>query len=384
VSESLGILEVTDATISLLWEACRREPDVAAIRSAAERDLQAELVVALALGHRIGPLLWRAVDTAGCADALGTEGDRLRELADTFRMQALVLHPQAVAMSVEPLTAVGLEPLIMKGPTLIDRYPEPGLRPMDDVDLLLPPEDHNRAVRTLTAAGWTVSRPRARGLYDTQFRHPDLPSMPLELHYGLEGWHEKSNRLDPRWVWQQRVPIDCLGTSAFGLPLEVELVSLAAHAGKPYHGFDRLIWLADLSMATSHAQQHDGVDWDRVMNVARSTECVTVVSAALQMATRMGLDMPKDKFPLPTSGWRSVPLGRLLNANWPVAHGAGTFHVRFALVDSRWRRVVLFVAGSRNFSWSERVHLPQRATARVIEVVRESRSGPGARGTMVK
>ncbi|HEY2213705.1 MAG TPA: hypothetical protein VGH31_01525, partial [Acidimicrobiales bacterium] len=89
--------------------------------------------------------------------------------------------------------------------------------------------------------------------------------------------------------------------------------------------------------------------------------------------------------PLPTTGWRTVPMAKLLGADWPIAHGAGgTFHVRFALVDTRWRRTVLFFAGSRNFSWSERLHLPQRATARALEVFRSSRHGSTVPDSAVK
>jgi len=366
---------VSESTVTLLWEACRKYPEVGTIRAAVDSGIQPELLVMLALNHRIGPLLWRAMTAAGCADSLGPEGVRLKELSDTFRMQALTLHPHAVALAVAPLTDAGLKPLIMKGPTLMDRYPETGLRPMDDIDLFLPAGDHERAIDVLCASGWTVSRAMTRGLYDTQFRHPGLPSIPLELHLGLEGWHERSNRIEPTWLWEQRIPAEYLGTPAFGLPLEVEVVSLAAHAGKPYHGFDRLIWLADLTMAVTDAQEHGEIDWDRIVELAQATECMTVVTAALHMAARMGLQFPGRLFPLPTTGWRTVPMAKLLRADWPVHHGQGTFHVRFALIDTRWRRTVLFFAGSRNFSWSERIHLPQRATARALEVFRASRHG---------
>ncbi|HEY2213744.1 MAG TPA: nucleotidyltransferase family protein, partial [Acidimicrobiales bacterium] len=292
---------VSDATVNLLWEACRPYPDVAAIRAIVDGgDLQPELVVFLALNHRIGPMLWRALTAAGCDDALGDEGTRLRDLSDTFRMQSLTLHPQAVSMAVSPLTEAGLKPIILKGPTLMERYPEAGLRPMDDIDLFLPAADHQRAIAALLASGWTVSRAMTRGLYDTQFRHPGLPAIPLELHLGLEGWHERSNRINPTWLWEQRIPAEYLGTPAYGLPLEVEVVSLAAHAGKPYHGFDRLIWLVDITMAITDAQARGEVDWERIVELARDTECMSVVTAALHMAARIGLQFPHHLFPLPT------------------------------------------------------------------------------------
>ena len=370
---------VTDSTLELLWEACRRVPDVDAIRAAASGEIQPSAIVTLSLANRIGPLLWRALVTAGCEDALGDERSRVEELANLYLLQELLLFPQGVALAVGPLVDAGLEPVVMKGPAVARKYPAPGLRPMDDLDLLLPREHHEDALRALGKAGWTVSRGRSRDVYDTQLRHPDVPSLPVEVHYGLEGWFERSNRLDPMWLWSRRVPIECLGTPAFGLPLEEEVVSLAAHAGKPFHGFDRMVWLADLAMIIGEAQEHGGINWDRIEDVARQSQCVTVVSAALRMATRMGLSVPDDRFILPQSGWRSVPLQRLLRSDWPVAHTGGTFHFRFALVDSAWRRLALMGAAPYRSSTSERVHLPARAAARAVDVWRKSRATPGRR-----
>jgi hypothetical protein len=364
-------ISVSAATTSLLWESCRRDLELESIRHAANGDLQPSLLAGLALSNRLVPLLWRAMEAAGVEDRLEDERAHLSELATLFRMQALLVHPMAVSLAVGPLTAVGLEPVVMKGPAVASRYPEAGLRPMDDLDLLLPPEQHDRGLGALLAAGWTVSRPRGRGWYDTQLRHPEVPAMPLELHYGLDGWHERFNRLHPQWLWEQRVPMDCLGTAAFGLPLEVEVVSLAAHAGKPYHGFDRMIWLADLAMILTDAAT---ISWDQVERLARVKQCVTVVNVALNMATRMGLAVPEGHFALPQTGWRAAPLQHLQATNWPVSPMQGRFHTRFVLADTTWWRLVLLAGSLHHASWSDRVHLPQRAASRVVDLWRHARN----------
>ena len=76
-----------------------------------------------------------------------------------------------------------------------------------------------------------------------------MPSLLLELHYGLEGSVRSAS---PRWTrascGRGVSRSACAGTPAFGLPLAEELVVLAAHAGKPHHGFVRLMWIADLAM----------------------------------------------------------------------------------------------------------------------------------------
>ena len=201
------------------------------------------------------------------------------------------------------MTDAGLEPVVFKGPAVAARYPEPGLRPMEDIDLLLPRRDHQRALAALAAAGWRVVRPGGPDRYDTVLTHDEVPSLSLELHYGLEGTSQRVTALDPGALWERRQPIACAGTPAFGLPLADELVVLAAHAGKPHHGFVRLAWVADLAMIVGDAAERGTpVDWERVRAIAAEARCLTVVAAALALAARVGVEPPAGLFPLPTPG----------------------------------------------------------------------------------
>ena len=149
---------VTEQTATLLWEACRRDPDPAGVRRALAGGANTAWAVRAAADQRIGALLWRALDAAGSLDALGPDRATLGDMADAFRMEAALLLPRAVALAVRPLTNVGLEPVVFKGPAVAARYPEPGLRPMDDIDLLLPRADHGRSLEALRHAGWQVAR----------------------------------------------------------------------------------------------------------------------------------------------------------------------------------------------------------------------------------
>jgi hypothetical protein len=256
-------------------------------------------------------------------------------------MEALLLIPHAVALSVQPLTAAGLEPVVFKGPVVAGRYPEPGLRPMGDIDLLLPVADHARALNALRRAQWRVVRAGGDGHYDTQLVHPHVPTLSLELHYGLEPSSERVTGLDPAALWERRVPLDCAGTSAFGLSRADEVVVLAAHAGKPFHGFTRLMWIADIAMVVGDAVA-DGspMDWDAVHAAAEEARCLRVVGAALALARRVGVDAPSEYFPLPTHGWRGRTLRQLLSVTWPLtAHELHRYHLTYALTDAPTQRV---------------------------------------------
>ena len=241
---------------------------------------------------------------------------------------------------MRPLTDVGLEPVVFKGPAVAARYPEPGLRPMDDIDLLLPRADHQRALGALDRAGWQVARPGAGDHYDTVLRHREIPSFLLEVHYGLEAGSERATALDSDRLWARRQPLECAGTNAFGLPPVEEIVVLAVHAGKPHHRFVRLVWMADLAMIVSHAERHDiAIDWDRVLNLALAGRCVPVVGVALAMARRAGLDTPVGLFPLPNHGCRGDTVHRLLSVTWPLRQGDLTdYQFNYALTEGRARR----------------------------------------------
>jgi hypothetical protein len=334
----------TEQTANLLWEACRREPRADSIRRALAGGADIGWAVSAASEHRIGPLLWRALDVADSLDALGPYGAALGGMADSSRMEALLLLPRAVALAVRPLTDAGLEPVVFKGPAVAARYPEPGLRPMDDIDLLLPRADHQRAVHALGDAGWQVALPGGRHTNATVLTHGGVPSLFLEVHYALEGASQRVTALDPSMLWAMRQPMECLGTTAFGLPPAEELVVLAAHAGGPHHRFARLIWMADLAMIVGASASHGtAVNWDRVRAVAEAAQCVAVVGAALEMARRAGLDVPAGLFSLPARGRRGDIVSQLLSISWPLTHlELPGWQFRYALADGRAQRVKIF------------------------------------------
>ena len=58
--------------------------------------------VSASADHRIGALLWRALGNSGSLDALGPDKAALGDLADAFKMEALLLLPRAVASVAAP------------------------------------------------------------------------------------------------------------------------------------------------------------------------------------------------------------------------------------------------------------------------------------------
>jgi hypothetical protein len=334
----------TEPTARLLWEACRRDPDPAALLGALAGGADLAWAVRTASEQRVAALLWRALGASDSLDALGPDRVALGDMADALRMEELLLLPSAVALAVRPLTDAGLEPIIFKGPAVAARYPAPGLRSMDDIDLLLPRADHRHAVETLGRAGWRVARPGDGEHYDTVLTHREIPSFFLEVHYGLG--LAATATLNPDTLWARRQPLECAGTQAFGLPPAEELVVLAAHAGKPHHRFVRLVWMADLTMIVGHAERNDApIDWEGVRALARAGRCETVVAVALTMAGRAGCEVPDGLFSVPIRGQRGDSLQRMLSLTWPLTQSQLTdYRFNYALTDDRAQRAKMLIA----------------------------------------
>lgn len=327
----------------LLWSACHRHPVAETVKEAIDAGADVPLVVSAAIRHRVAALLWRGLEAAGSLDELGGLRPRLSELAEVQRMREQLLVPQALERAILPLTNAGFEPVVLKGPALSSRYPAAGLRPFDDIDLLLTKKVHARAVRVLRRAGWELTRPPARDRYDSVLVHPELPELSLELHYGLDAWYDRASSLRADELWERRVPLELSGVSAFGLPLTEELVMLCAHAAKPYHGFSRLIWVVDLAMILGDVADRGGeADWEHVAALARKAKCSTAVAVALGLARFAGAQVPSGVGALPTRGWRAAALARLVDEEWPLMPGT-PIHLRFALAEGTGRRFMLLV-----------------------------------------
>lgn len=341
----------------LLWSACYRRPRAETVNGAIQAGADMPLVVSSALRHRLAGLLWRALEGADALSTLGSLRPALAELVEIQRIRDQLLVPQALRLSLTPLVNSGLEPVVLRGPAVSRHYPEMGLRPFDDIDILLPRHAHARAVSVLREEGWELRRTPARDRYDSVLVHPGLAEIPLELHYGLDAWYERANSLRADDLWKARLPVELVGVPGFVLPLPEQLVMLCAHAAKPYHGFSRLIWIADLAMVLGAVDEAGGdVDWNKVQVLARQARCSTAVSAALALARFAGAALPPDVVALPDTGWRAVALHRLIDERWPLALDV-PIHLRFALAEGRARRLLLLLGythgmpGLKGASW---------------------------------
>jgi hypothetical protein len=223
-----------------------------------------------------------------------------------------------VEHAIVPLREAGLMPLVYKGAALLTRYGAPGLRPMDDVDLVVPAEALAEAIAVLERAGWARARHSdavADPGYDVPMAHPSTGGMPIELHYDLQRPSQRTSEVDAARLWSERVETQVCGQVVWGLAPELELLALATHAAKPFHAFNRLIWAVDIAVVSGAG----GFDWDLLARRAVELRCRTALAVALRLARRLGAEAPDELVALPGFARRTRALEPVLDPAWPFA-----------------------------------------------------------------
>lgn len=170
----------------------RQVPDLAAL---SVRDWAA--LNAMASQHRLKPLLYAQL---GASPALPPE---LRaDWQAEHRVAALraMLTRQELIDCANLLEAAGLAPIALKGAWLTRHaYPDPALRPMRDIDLLVPRDGVLAGYAALLAAGYTELEPPEMPLAQVVRLDKHMPPLlaprgtVIELHHRL--W-EPDGRLD--------------------------------------------------------------------------------------------------------------------------------------------------------------------------------------------
>lgn len=165
-----------------------------------------------------------------------------------------------------------LQVMAIQGLSIVDIYAEPGLRPLGDVDLMVPPDSKGRFRKVLWEAGYTLP----------DFRYVDLYTkggLWIDIHTHILNLDRIKSRKylfpeDLTSLWERAVPFS-EKLPLFLRPEPVDnFIALAAHALK--HSYSRLIWLVDL-----HELLLKGLSWQKLTVRARFWRQEKVVLYAL-------------------------------------------------------------------------------------------------------
>jgi hypothetical protein len=227
--------------------------------------------------HGIGPLLHHTLAGKPGAEALQP---RLRGyLAEQYHLSG-----ERVALLLGELTELlhacrkaGIDVLPLKGALLAaGYYDEPGLRPMNDLDLLARPEDEPRLVVLLARLGYQpvarswkhfeLARPEGRGpVVSWEGEHPANPrSLDLHIRLGEQFWGLRYDLTSSAWGGAE--PGMLLGVETQLLRPTALLHHLAVHASSDTIARRvRLLHLHDIALV---ARAVDEQGWQQILTWA--------------------------------------------------------------------------------------------------------------------
>jgi len=202
-----------------------------------------------------------------------------RELT-SFYQQALTRHFARNAGHVSELSRIGqafeqrgLRALVLKGASLLgETYPELAARPMGDIDLLVRSEDEGPARVILRSLGYRQGKVCLVG-----------PGAMVDLHTRLMGWESVDPGHSPYDFAEQRLWDQARASEYPGiwrLSPEHQALHLSVHALK--HGYQRLLWLVDLSLVLPRAQP------DLLLREARLTRTLRPLAYACHLVDHSG------------------------------------------------------------------------------------------------
>jgi len=188
---------------------------------------------------------------------------------------------------VARLAAAGVPSLIFKGFALaILNYRDLGARPMEDLDLIVDPDQVDDAVRALEPMGFSPS-PGSEvmsGLL-TKDRHvTDRDGNAVELHaYSLVASADDSD------LWERRVALKLLDVEAFAPCAADSLLLVCAH-GMLWPVVQQVSWLVDAAAIVRSSS--DPFDWDRFVERAVARRFTQLAARAVRMLTALDVDVP--------------------------------------------------------------------------------------------
>jgi hypothetical protein len=280
--------------------------------------LEWDRLAALAEAERLAPLLRAVLRSLPLPVPIL---DRLRAAWVAARRQHLS-GLQQLSDVVLAFESEGVAVIPLKGPVLAEAlYPDPGLRPFTDLDLLIRRDDLPRALAILTTLGYRhlgAGRPLAHELAyagAAAFVGPagSGGDLPLDLHWELVD-HPGAGRggaMDPREIWERAVRVETGGRPMLSLCPEDLLIYLALHLAL-HHALAGLAWQLDLALFLR--RYGAALDWDGVAERARRWRAAGALYFALrQVEGRLGASAPPALLPrLRPRGPRSWLLERLL------------------------------------------------------------------------
>lgn len=244
-------------------------------------------LISLAKGEGVAPLLYAKFQAAGWpAEAPARACTMLA--GDYYRSAACYSLLRAeLERILNALAEADVRVLVLKGMSLAGRlYPDPALRPMSDLDLLIPAEQVGTAVGCIESCGYRVQK----SSYHVVLWGGPGEQVNVELHWSLTpGQTGEASENCSGFLWGNTQPLEVLPGQV--LSCEADLLYLSAHLILQHGGRPRLIWLYDLHLLLT--AQAASLDWPALFQRAEELGWEAPLAAALSLVQEcLGSPLP--------------------------------------------------------------------------------------------
>jgi len=241
--------------------------DLDRIRGLSPGTVDWDELVRRAVREGVSPLVYHSLRPFGASvppEALNTL--RTRYYGNEIRNSRLY---RGIAPLIGSVGAAGLRAVVTKGARLaLTVYPDIGLRPFTDIDLVVHPGDWPGLEKILAGLGYVPDsrgrirlHPGNRALDWTFAPYYRLGNLLVELHFAYLGLHVPFRSEEDFWASVGEVRMD--GAVARIMSPEYELCYLCLHALQ--HSYARLMWLTDIAELGSRPE----IDSDKLVRIAR-------------------------------------------------------------------------------------------------------------------
>lgn len=310
----------TEARLLLAVLADRWDEAASIVRSGAVRPAA---FAALCRQADVAPTVHALLERAGRLPLAGAAAEDLARARAKARVDNLLLLAR-LEQALDLLLARGIRPVALKGVDVLHRfYASFDERTLDDVDLLVRPEERDAAIAALEAAGWTgPAEPERthwfRSSFELPLTAPGRVGVSFELHWNLG--QAKRYRIDASDLVARAAPLDVAGRSILRLDEHDAVAHLLLHHVQHY--FDRrLKWVLELGLRS----RTPGFDWEVVASRLDAWGGRGAAGLALAHVRRLFPSMlPAEAYRvLPADAWRRVATAPLRTSH-PLDFFRGT------------------------------------------------------------
>jgi hypothetical protein len=251
--------------------------------------------------RRLLPLLGHNLRRHGLGEGAG-------ERLAPFRRQAALENQrlfEAGRRILQALGEAGIDTLVLKGGALAATlYSEPSLRPMGDLDILVPTAQADAALERLATVGWRPITPVPPAFVQEQHA-VDLVSedrsTKCDLHWRVY-WESWGPGVDES-LWAASVPLDFEGVRTRMLSPADQLLHVCVHGSRRVRR-PGLLWIPDTVLLL----RAGGIDWERLIAEAARRRFVMRTATMLDyVAGALAAPVPTDVL----GRLRGLPVSRL-------------------------------------------------------------------------